>query len=134
MADSFKFELVSPERLLMSEDVTAVVAPGSEGYFTVMARHAPLMTTLKPGIVNATLANGSERRIFVQGGFADINPDGFTLLAEHATNVEEIDRAALDQQIKDLEEDMSDASDPDVRRRTEGRLSDLRNARDAMSI
>ncbi len=134
MAESFKFELVSPERLLLSEQVSAVVAPGSEGYFTAMPGHAPFMTTLKPGVVNATLASGGERRIFVQGGFADINPEGFTLLAEHALPVEEINAADLDQQIQNTEEDLKDATDATVRSRAERRLADLRNAKEALGF
>ncbi|RIY01038.1 F0F1 ATP synthase subunit epsilon [Aureimonas flava] len=134
MAESFKFELVSPERLLLSEQVSAVVAPGSEGYFTAMPGHAPLMTTLKPGVVQATLASGTERRIFVHGGFADINPEGFTLLAEHAVPVEEIDVADLDQQIRNTEEDVADATDAAVRLRAERRLADLRNAKEALGF
>ncbi|WP_279481221.1 F0F1 ATP synthase subunit epsilon [Aureimonas sp. SK2] len=134
MAESFKFELVSPERLLLSEQVSAVVAPGSEGYFTAMPGHAPFMTTLKPGVVHATLAGGGERRIFVQGGFADINPQGFTLLAEHAMPVEEINVADLDQQIRNTEEDLADATDAAVRSRAERRLADLRNAKEALGL
>ncbi|KQQ79617.1 F0F1 ATP synthase subunit epsilon [Aureimonas sp. Leaf324] len=134
MAESFKFELVSPERLLLSEQVSAVVAPGSEGYFTAMPGHAPFMTTLKPGVVQATLANGGERRIFVQGGFADINPEGFTLLAEHAMPVEEINVADLDQQIRNTEEDLADATDATVRSRAERQLADLRNAKEALGL
>ncbi|GGD97200.1 ATP synthase epsilon chain [Aureimonas endophytica] len=134
MADSFPFELVSPERLLVSESVTAVIAPASEGYLTVMARHAPLMTTLKPGVVTATLASGTERRFFVQGGFADISPDGFTLLAEHATPVEELNGAALDAQIRDAEEDVRDASNPDDKFKAERKLANLKDARAALGI
>jgi F-type H+-transporting ATPase subunit epsilon len=134
VAESFKFELVSPERLLLSEQVSAVVAPGSEGYFTAMPGHAPFMTTLKPGVVQATLANGGERRIFVQGGFADINPEGFTLLAEHAMPVEEINVADLDQQIRNTEEDLADATDATVRSRAERQLADLRNAKEALGL
>ncbi|KAB0681287.1 F0F1 ATP synthase subunit epsilon [Aureimonas leprariae] len=134
MADSFPFELVSPERLLVSEAVTAVVAPASEGYMTVMARHAPLMATLRPGVVVATLASGSERKFFVQGGFADISPDGFTLLAEHATPVEELDAAKLDQNIRDAEEDVADAKDDETKRKAERRLADLRDARAALGL
>ncbi|KAA0969751.1 F0F1 ATP synthase subunit epsilon [Aureimonas fodinaquatilis] len=134
MADSFKFELVSPERLLLSEQVTAVIAPGSEGYFTVMARHAPLVVTLKPGVVHATLASGGERRIFIRGGFADMNPDGFTLLAEYAVAVEDLSAAELDQQIRNTEEDVADANDADARSRAEMRLADLHNARAALNL
>ena len=71
MADAFNFELVSPERLLFSEQVTAVVVPGSDGYFTVMANHAPLMSTIRPGVVEVTLADGGLQKLFVRGGYAD---------------------------------------------------------------
>lgn len=133
MADSFKFELVSPERLLLSEEVTAVVAPGSEGYMTIMAHHAPLMATLKPGVVHATLASGGTKRIFIQGGFADINADGFTLLAEQASAVEDMNAADLDQQIKDMREDIADAETPEAKSRAEHKLADLLNAREALN-
>lgn len=133
MAGSFKFELVSPERLLLSEQATAVIAPGTEGYFTVMAQHAPLMTTLKPGIVEAELASGTKRRIFVFGGFADVNPDGFTLLAERATPVEELNAADLDARIRDAEEDVRDASTPEARSRADQALAELRDARAAIT-
>lgn len=133
MADSFKFELVSPERLLLSEQVTAVIAPGSEGYFTVMANHAPLLATLKPGVVRATLASGGEQRIFIQGGFADVNPEGFTLLAEHASAVEDLDAADLDQQIQNAREDIADAQSGEAKAHAEKRLADLTNAREALA-
>lgn len=130
MASGFKFELVSPERLLLSEQVTSVRAPGVEGYFTIMAGHAPLMTTLKPGMVDAQLASGGTKRIYVQGGFADIGPDSFTLLAEHATPAEEMKSGEFDRQIAELETTLSTVADnDDARARTEQRLADLRNAR-----
>ena len=129
MADGFKFELVSPERLLLSEQVVSVLAPGTEGYFTVMAGHAPQMATLKPGVVEAQLVSGGTKRIYVQGGFADINPDGFTLLAEHATPAEDMKGTDLDAQIAELETTLANPADDEVRTRTEQRLADLRNAR-----
>jgi F-type H+-transporting ATPase subunit epsilon len=134
MADSFSFELVSPERLLVSESVTAVVAPATEGYMTVMARHAPLMATLRPGVVVATLSTGTERKFFVQGGFADISPDGFTLLAEHATPVEDLDAASLDRSIRDAEEDAADAKEGEAKQKAERRLADLKDARAALGL
>ncbi len=132
MADSFKFELVSPERLVVSQDVTAVVAPGTEGYMTVMAHHAPLMATLKAGIVEVTLAGGATQRIFIQGGFADINPQGFTLLAEQAADVADMDAADLDRRIETAREDAASAAEGDPKVRAEQRLNDLVNARDAL--
>ena len=109
MADAFNFELVSPERLLFSEQVTAVVVPGSDGYFTVMAHHAPLMSTIRPGVVEATLASGGTKKIFVRGGFVDVAGSSFTLLAEQAMPVEELNADAIAAQIKDAEDDVTDA-------------------------
>ena len=83
MAEPFQFDLVSPERLLMSEPVDQVVVPGSEGYFTVLKDHAPFMSTLKPGVVEVT-RGGDNERIFVRGGFADVSVEGLTILAEQA--------------------------------------------------
>lgn len=109
MANAFNFELVSPERLLLSEQVTAVVVPGADGYFTVMANHAPVMATLQPGIVEASLADGGTKKIFVRGGFADVAGSTFTLLAEKAIPVEELNADAIAAQIKDAEDDVADA-------------------------
>lgn len=82
MAEGFKFELVSPERLLVSKEVEAVVIPGADGEMTVLAQHAPTMTTIKPGVVTVKPVAGAEERYVVFGGFADILPEGCTLLAE----------------------------------------------------
>lgn len=109
MADAFKFELVSPERLMVSADVQEVVVPGQEGYFTVLARHAPLMATLQPGVVEVKDAAGAQERYCVFGGFVDIMPDSCTLLAESAVNVKDLDRAELERRIQDAREDLSDA-------------------------
>ncbi|NDW02824.1 F0F1 ATP synthase subunit epsilon [Jiella pacifica] len=129
MADSFQFELVSPEKLLMSEAVTAVSVPGSEGFFTVMANHAPVMTTIKPGIVLVTPESGAEQRIFVRGGFADVNENGLTLLAEHAEPADQVDMAALDQSIKNAEEDVADAEGAEAKSKAQHALDQLREAR-----
>ena len=84
MPDQVQFDLVSPERLLLSRPVDMVVAPGSEGDFGVLPGHAPFMTALKEGDV--TVIDGATRRVFrIQGGFADVTPQGLTILAEHAT-------------------------------------------------
>ena len=78
------FSLVAPERELFSGDVDQVVAPGAEGQFGVLAGHAPFMTTLVEGDV--VVLDGASRRVFnIRGGFADVTPDGLTILAEHAT-------------------------------------------------
>lgn len=86
MAEKLHFSLVSPERELFSGDVDQVDAPGSEGSFGVLAGHAPFMTTLKEGRVHVHV-DGSERVFEVQGGFADVTPNGLTILAEQASEV-----------------------------------------------
>jgi F-type H+-transporting ATPase subunit epsilon len=125
MAETFKFELVSPERLLMSADVEQVLVPGSEGDFTMLARHAPLLTALRPGLLEIG-AGSDRRRYFVRGGFAEVGPSGLTVLAETAIDLVELDKTALDQAIKDAEEDVTDAHDDAVRDRARTRLEHLR--------
>ena len=125
MAEAFKFELVSPERLLVSEQVESVVIPGAEGEMTVMALHAPVMTTIKPGVVTVKTAAGQEERYVVFGGFADILPSGCTLLAESATHVNDIDRADLARRIQEAKEDAADAKDDQTRSKAEQFLSQL---------
>ena len=125
MAEAFKFELVSPERLLVSEQVESVVIPGSEGEMTVMAKHAPVMTTIKPGVVTVKAVGGKEERFVVFGGFADIVPTGCTLLAESATPVRDIDRAELLRRIQAAKEDVADAKDDQLRSKAEAYLSHL---------
>lgn len=108
MAD-FKFELVSPERLLLSEMVTAVVIPASEGEMTVMANHAPTMTTIKPGVVSVRSGSGPNKDYVVFGGFADILPTGCTLLAESAVPVEELQRDELTRRIDAAQAELDEA-------------------------
>ena len=111
MADAFTFELVSPEKLIFSGDAAEVMVPGSEGYFTVMKNHAPFMSTVKPGVVEAKLADGTEMKIFVKGGLADVSPNGFTLLAEHAVEAAAMDKDMMDAQISAAEADLENAGD-----------------------
>jgi F-type H+-transporting ATPase subunit epsilon len=125
MAEAFKFELVSPERLLVSEEVRHVVIPGAEGEMTVMADHAPVMTTIKPGVVTVRTTAGQDERYVVFGGFADILPDGCTLLAESAVSVDEIDREDVARRIQDAREDVADARDDEARTRAEEYLNQL---------
>lgn len=134
MADAFSFELVSPEQLLMSGDATEVLVPGTDGYFTVMANHAPFMSTIKPGVVEVKMADGEDTKIFVRGGFADVSPKGCTLLAEYAKNLAEIDMDDLDQQIKDAQEDVSDADSDEKRQRAQTMLDQLTESREAIRM
>ncbi len=125
MADSFNFELVSPERLLFSATVTEVVIPGTDGEMTVMAHHAPTMTTIKPGVVTVVTADGKSERFVVFGGFADIIPEGCTLLAESAVSVNNIDRSDLSKRLQDAREDVTDASNDAARQKAQEYLDHL---------
>ena len=97
MADLLHFELVSPERLLSSGKVAMVVVPGAEGDFGVLPGHAPVMSTIRPGAIAIYEADSNTltRRIFVDGGFAEVTPEGLTILAESATPVSDIDPAKV---------------------------------------
>lgn len=118
MADKLHFELVSPEKLLKSADVDMVVVPGTEGDFGVLPMHAPVVSTLRTGIIE--VHNDSEQeKLLVVGGFAEVNADGLTILAEQATSLSDVDRAAYEAELKNLNEDVQDAKDDDVRARAE---------------
>jgi F-type H+-transporting ATPase subunit epsilon len=113
MAEGTKLDIVSPERLVISEAVRSVTVPGSEGYFTVLGDHAPLMTTLKPGFVTAVDTSGASHVIFVRGGFADVSPEGLTILADEAKPASEFNRAEIEQLIADKQAAVDAASNPD---------------------
>jgi F-type H+-transporting ATPase subunit epsilon len=113
MAESFTFELVSPERLLVSAEAVAVVIPGSEGEMTVMADHAPVMTTLRPGVVTVELQGGEKQQFVVFGGFADILPTGCTLLAEAAFEQNTVTAEEFERRIEHARAELEKASGDD---------------------
>lgn len=129
---SFKFDLVSPERLLVSEEVESVIIPGTEGEMTVMANHAPLMTTVKPGIVTVRTAGGQDERYVVFGGFADILPETCTLLAESATRVGDISKADIAVRVETAKADVAAAPDDHARTRAEEFLHHMAALHDAV--
>ena len=110
MADKLNFNLVSPERQLMSAEVDEVDIPGTEGWIGVLPNHAPMMTALAPGMVRVK-TGAEEKRIFVRGGFAELSPVGLTVLAEEAMPAEELNAEKIAQQVKNAEEDVADAGD-----------------------
>lgn len=132
MAEPFPFELVSPERLLLSESVESVVVPGTDGEFTVLKDHAPFMATIKPGVVVVTLAGGGVQKFFVRGGFADVNGKGLTILAEQAIPVESLNAAAIAAEIRNAEEDVADARDDATRIVAQTKLAQLEDVRAAL--
>ncbi len=132
MADSFNFELVSPERLLVSAEVVSVSIPGADGEMTVMAHHAPVMTTIKPGIVTVGSADGNSEQYVVFGGFADILPEGCTLLAESAIHVNELNKDDLDQRIAAARSELDDAQHHEHRSKLEEFIYQLTSLKDAV--
>ena len=110
MMATFHFDLVSPEKILFSGEVSQVDVPGSEGDFGVLAAHAPLVTTLRPGIL-VIYSERDAQRIVVDGGFAEVGPSGLTVLANLAVPVDDFDVAELAGVIKDTEEDVADETD-----------------------
>jgi F-type H+-transporting ATPase subunit epsilon len=107
MADTLLFELVSPERLLLSEQVEMVVVPGAEGNFGALPRHAPLLSLIRPGIIDVYGAGRQlTRRIFVAGGYAEVTPERCTVLASEALPIEEIERGKVEEELRLLREDL----------------------------
>ena len=114
MAGTFKFELVSPERILLSEDAEQVIVPGMEGQFTVLAGHAPVISTLRPGVLDAQVAGG-RRRVFVRGGFAEVGPDRLTVLAQHMLDLDNMDAERLSFEVSSAEQMLAEAKDDSSR-------------------
>lgn len=129
---SLHFELVSPARALFKGEVESVTIPGTEGEMTVLPSHAPVLAMLKPGIVTVRKSSGADERIFVRGGFAEVNPQGLTVLAETALPVEELNAAAIAQQVKNAEEDVADAKTDEARRKANETLEHLKTLQAAL--
>ncbi len=109
--DRIEFELVAPDRLVLSEAVDMVVIPGAEGDFGVLVHHAPFISAIRPGVIQVHTKGTVEYKIFVAGGFAEVTPVRCTVLAAQATPVEEIDLQQTEQDLKDAREDLEDAKD-----------------------
>lgn len=114
--DRIELELVSPERLLLSEPVDMVVVPGTEGNFGVLPGHAPLISTVRPGVIDVHDGGKIRERIFVSGGFAEVTPERCTVLADEAIPVGDLDRAAVEIRVRDAKEAIEDAKDESGRR------------------
>jgi F-type H+-transporting ATPase subunit epsilon len=115
MAGQLQFDLVSPERLLLSEPVDQVIVPGVEGDFGALPEHSNLISLIRPGVLyvykGSQGGNATPERIFVGGGFAEVTATGCTVLAEQAQPVAEIDRGAAERAVADAREDVEDARD-----------------------
>ncbi|MBF9196150.1 F0F1 ATP synthase subunit epsilon [Microvirga terrestris] len=131
---TFNFELVSPERVLFSGDVDAVVLPATEGDMTVLAGHSPVMTALKTGFLVITSTPGNGRRILVRGGFADVNQNGLTVLAERALPEEELTQEILDHEILTAEMHYDASNEPATKQAAESAIAQLREAKAALNF
>lgn len=127
MAEKIAFELVSPDRLLVSEAVDMVVIPGTEGDFGVLHGHQPLVALVRPGILEIENEGAATRRIFVSGGFAEVTNDRCAVLTEDAVPVEDLKRPDLEQRIKDAEEALAATGSDADRTLIEARLTTLRD-------
>lgn len=131
---AFHFELVSPEQLVFSGDVEAVGVPGTEGEFTVLKDHAPLISTMKPGVVVIDETPAKKLRLFVRGGFAEVSRSGLTILAEQTIPLAELDAAGLDAELKNFEEEVAGAKTDEARRMAVEKRDQLRELRAALKL
>ena len=108
---TFQFELVSPESVLASEEASMVVVPGGAGDFGVLADHAPMLSSVRPGVVSVHTPSGDIKKIFVAGGFADVNGKICSVLAEEAVNVNDLNRAQIEESLRILKDDLELSKD-----------------------
>jgi F-type H+-transporting ATPase subunit epsilon len=130
MAQKISFDLVSPEKLLLSVQADMVTVPGTEGYMGVVAGHAPLVSTLRAGMIDVNV-DGKDDRYFIKGGFAEINAGKITVLADEAIPMTELDLAVLDQRIADAQEDELAAETDAARAKAAQMVDDLKLVRAA---
>jgi F-type H+-transporting ATPase subunit epsilon len=129
---TFHFELVSPERLMFSGEVTQVDVPGEEGDFGVLAGHAPMVATIRPGVLTIHSDQTAPVMIVVRGGFAEVSARGVTVLAQEVVPVDEIEPDRIQQAIKDAEEDLADAKTDADRNKAAARLDHLKTLKEAL--
>jgi F-type H+-transporting ATPase subunit epsilon len=132
MSDKITFDLVSPERLVLSEDAEMVTIPGSEGEMGVMAGHMPLIATLRPGMIAVSGGPGGEKRFFVSGGFAEVTAKKLTLLADEALPLSELDATAVGQRIAAAEEIVASAKSDIERAKAQELLDCLKGIKPAV--
>jgi F-type H+-transporting ATPase subunit epsilon len=119
VGDKVAFHLVAPERLLATADVDMVVVPGAEGDFGVLPHHSLFMSVLRPGVIETYQGAQVDERIFVGGGFAEVNEHGCTVLAEEAMPVAEIDLAQAQKLLANAQDDLREATNDAARARLE---------------
>ena len=123
IAEPLEFELVSPEKLLLSDNVAMVVVPGAEGDFGVLVGHTPLISSLRPGVIETYRGGKVEKRIFVAGGFTEVTAERCTVLAEEAVPLADIDVKAAEERIKVANETILTSENDIVRNAAETDLA-----------
>ena len=131
---AFHLEIVSPEKLVFSGEVEAVAVPGTEGEFTVLKDHAPLIAIMKPGVVVIEEAPAKKLRLFVPRGFAEVAPSGLTILADKALPLAELDATTLDVEVGNVEEEIAGAKGDEARRMAVEKRDQLRELRAVLKI
>ena len=132
MADTFELELVSPESLLLSEPVEMAVVPGEEGDFGVLPGHAPVMSAIRSGAI--AVHDGADiRRTFIHGGFAEVTPDGLTVLAEEAIDLASVDRDELAKDLTEAKEDIGLARNDHERHLAEAKVAKFEALTEALN-
>ena len=132
MAEQLTFELVSPERLLFSTDVEMVVVPGGEGDFGVLAGHAPLVSTVRTGVIDVYGSDSISDRIFVAGGFAEVVAGRCTVLAEEAINLKEVEKSTVEERIRRNEQSIQNLNPGDDANALEAALAVARALMDVL--
>ena len=122
MAGTVAFELVSPERLLTSAPVKMVVVPGAEGDFGVLPGHAPMISAVRPGVISIWNGGAVERRIFVAGGFAEVEPERCTVLAEDAVALDKAGPQDAEDRLREARRVLEEAADEAARAAAEKRV------------
>ena len=132
---TFQFDFVGPERTLYSGEVEAVQIPGTEGDMTVLPGHAPVLTSLRVGVIVVNESGqGKGKRIYVQGGFADIGPERVTVLAERAAPVEEVDAGTLDKEIEEAQMQRDATEDLEKREQIAAHIVELQEAKKSLDF
>lgn len=134
MADKLHFSLVSPARELMSTDVDMVVVPGTEGDFGVLAQHAPVIATLRPGFLTVHNEGEAPQKIFVYKGFAEVTSTSLSVLTEEAIPAEDLKaNGELDQRLKDAQDDLSVAKTPEEKAAAEEEIGHMNAIKAALA-
>jgi len=127
MAETFHFELVSPERQLVSAALAEVIIPGQEGDFAALANHARVVAQIRPGILTIKPESGGEKQFFLRGGFADVGPSETAVIAEYAVPLEDFSSAMLTDEIALAQTALEEARDDASRYAASDRLERLQS-------